>query len=122
MTEVTVKTKDGKKHTLQYEMGETLDAARQLFGDEVVYGFYHGKMVIWAADFARPKLEAGMPLAKVQAALDARKPGVAGPRGSKADPVASFLAKFAKMSQEEQLAALRQVKEVQRSSQSQPAA
>ena len=117
MTEITFTTKNKEKHTVNYNFGETLEEMRGILGDEAVYSLALQKGVIWAADWCRPKAEAGMPLAEIQASLDARKPGVAGPRVSKADPVSSFLAKFAKMTPEAQLAALRQIKETQRGAQ-----
>lgn len=112
--DVTFTTKDKQKHTVSYLTGETLKENADLFGEEPVNSLFLQKLVIWVADFCRPKAEAGMPLPEIQAALDARKPGVTGPRVSKADPVSSFLAKFAKMTPEAQLTALRQIKETQR--------
>jgi len=114
MTEITFTTKNKEKHTVNYDFGENLDEMVAKLGAEATYSLALQKGVIWAADWCRPKAEAGMAMPEIQASLDARKPGVAGPRVSKADPVSSFLAKFAKMTPDAQLAALRQIKETQR--------
>ena len=95
--------------TVNYNYGENIHEAVELFGEEAVFSLFAAKADIWVQDFGRARIKAGDTLEQVQAKLDARKIGVV--TRSKKDPVASFLAGFSKMKPEDQLRILQQMKD-----------
>ncbi len=86
----------------EYEFGSNLDEAIELFGKEVVYGYFIGKAKISAAGVLKSamvtkkdgkKIASGASPDKLQAALDAWKPGIVRTSGeSKKDKALEFMA------------------------------
>lgn len=112
MAEITFTTKDKAKHTVQYNLGSNLQEAINLWGEDVVFKLYHAKAVIKIADTCRPMSEDGKSDAEVQAFVDSMKLDAPVQRAkAPKDPVAAFLASFAKMTPEAQIAALQQIKQ-----------
>jgi hypothetical protein len=113
MAEITYTTKDKQKHTVNYNLGSNLQEAIGLYGEDVVFKLYHAKAVIKIADSCRPQSEDGKSDSEVQAYVDALKLDAPAVRASKSpkDPVAAFLASFAKMTPEGQMEALQKIKQ-----------
>jgi hypothetical protein len=111
MQEITFSVKkddEVQEFTVQYNYGDTLQEAIELFGEEAVYSLYAAKADIWVQDFARARMKAGDSLESIQAKLDARKIGVV--TRTKKDPVQTFLTNFAKMSDAQKAGLLEQMK------------
>jgi hypothetical protein len=89
-----------KEATILYDFGGSLEAAKEKFGEEVVYSGFVRSAVITAQAAMRRFLEDGLDAAQIEEKMAAWKPGVSIERV--VDPVAATVAKFGKMTKEEQ--------------------
>ena len=92
--------------TVQYDFGDNADEALELFGTDAVYSGFVANAKVTLQSGIRRCLENGR---DPQAFADAWKPGVKTPSIA-ADPVAAAKAAFSKMSDEERMAFLEQLK------------
>jgi hypothetical protein len=89
-----------KEATILYDFGGSLAAATEKFGEAVVYSGFVRSAVITAQAAMRRFLEDGLDGAAIEEKMAAWKPGVSIERVI--DPVAATVAKFGKMTKEEQ--------------------
>lgn len=109
MTEVTAKApKIDKEATVIVDLGENVEDAIARFGADVVFSNYLANVKIGVQSGIRRYLDAGLDANAIQAKFDSYKPGVTLDRV--VDPVAAMAAKLAKMTPEEQEAALEQLR------------
>ena len=97
----TVKVKSGKKDTpefreatFEYNLGENLEEALELYGLDTVFGMYRSGMTIAVQAPARNLLQDGKTQEEVVEFMSSWKPGTKVPRAAKApvDPVAALMA------------------------------
>jgi glutaminase len=103
MIEVKATYKKGdvdQECTILYDFKETAEEAIGAFGAEVVHSNFIRASKVTAQAAMRRLLEAGKTEEEVQSAMDAWRPGVALERSI--DPLAATLAKFGKLTPEEQ--------------------
>jgi hypothetical protein len=62
--------------TVTYDFGDTLDAARKLFGDEVIHKHAESSMVIWLQAAVRRLIAKGKSAAEIQTTISTMKPGL----------------------------------------------
>lgn len=100
--EATCPELDNLTAGVDYDLGETLDSAAALFGEEAVYTGYLKSAVIQVQAWIRGLIRAGKTTEEVQAIVAERKIGVSAVKG--ADPVATIMKKFDKMKEEDKKA------------------
>jgi hypothetical protein len=101
--------KVNREFKTEFDFGDNLDEAVSMFGAEVVFAGFVSDEVIALQGAIRDGLVKGKTEDEIKALVDGWKPGVARPRII--DPVAVIKNKFAKMSQEEQLAFIETLKQ-----------
>jgi hypothetical protein len=116
MKETVVTAKNGKEEgspsaSVTIQVPETLDEARQMYGDAAILSNAMANGIITLQAGIRRELKAGKTQAEIAAKLSGWKLGVAVER-SAVDPKAAFLARFAAMTPEEQAAEIKKLQEV----------
>lgn len=89
-----------KEAAILYDFGGSVEAAVEKFGADVVYSGFVRSAVITAQAVMRRLLEDGEDQASVETKMEAWKPGVSIERT--VDPIKATIAKFDKLSPEEQ--------------------
>ena len=91
----SVKSKDapGRTASFSYEVGESLEDAITLFGEDVVFSTYQKAAAISAQNVARNQLAAGKTDAEIQGFMDSWTLGIASPRAA-VDPFSSIQKKL----------------------------
>jgi len=107
-------TKNEKSATVSYNFGKDLNEASQMFGAGVVHSNFISKAKITAQAAMRRMLEQGLGQEEIAKKMANWKPGVAIERAA-ADPVASLLAAFPSMSEEQQAQLLNKLKAAKQS-------
>jgi len=113
MADVEIKAKkkvgdEDKEATIYVDFGEDLEDAITKFGESVVFSNFKASVKITAQAAMRRYLEAGKSSEEVVKLMAVWKPGVAIERAS--DLAATFKAKFASMTPEEQISTLADLK------------
>ncbi len=98
MAEITAQTKDGHSVTFEYDLPETLDAAIDKYGKEIVESFALRSLTIAIQGHARGLIKSGKTKVEIVEAMAAWQPGV--PRVVKS-PEEKFRALWDKMSPED---------------------
>lgn len=98
--------KINKEATIEYNFGENVQDAISMFGEEVVYNGFKADAVVTLQSAIRRYLEKGQDPAVLSSEW---KPGQKAPSIA-ADPKATALAAFAKMSQEDKEALIAQIR------------
>lgn len=91
-----------KEVSVEYDFGSNLDEASEKFGPETVYEGFLAEAVISLQSIIRAAARAGKTDEETNTIVADWKPGVS--RRGKADPVAGLMAKFGKMTPEQQKA------------------
>ncbi len=101
-------TRNDNSATVEYDFGESVSDACELFGEDVVMQGFVKSCKITAQSAMRRYLDAGLDEDAIQEKMDAWKPGVALERVS--DPVSAIKNKFASLSADEQTAIIEALK------------
>jgi len=107
--EVTAKLTEGGEATIMKDFGDDVHDAIKKFGEQVVFTNFRGAAKITAQGAMRRYLKAGKKPEEVATLMEAWKPGVALERAAVSKE--SFKDRFKKMSREEQIAILQELKE-----------
>lgn len=104
---VSAQVKDGDAAVnFEYDFGDTIVAANELFGEEVVWAYAKRALVIAAQGHARGLLKGGKSVEEITAAMEAWKPGA--PRIGKS-PEDKLREQWGKMSPEDRANLLREL-------------
>jgi len=104
-------SKPAQTCTIDYDFGDTVSAAVEKFGEDVVLSNMKAHMVVTCQGVVRRLIRAGATeQADIQVKVTEWKPGVAVARESK-DPVEALAAKFDGMDEEGQKALLKRIKD-----------
>jgi len=107
--EVKAKTpKTGKEATILVDLGENAVDAIERFGDAVVFSNYIANQKVNVQAGMRRHLDAGKSQAEIQTVYDTYKPGVTMDRV--VDPMVTLANRLSKLSEEDQLKAIEELK------------
>ena len=76
MVEVTAKTEEGAEVTFNYEFGDSLEAAIEIFGKDIVWSYALRGLTIASQGHARSMIRAGKTADEIKTALETWKPGM----------------------------------------------
>ena len=107
-TTKTGKGEDATSHDGVVELGTSAKDAIGLFGDEVVYGLYVQQAVVRAQAVVRSMIRGGSGGKEINKYLSTWRPDTK--RTPTTDPAAAALRNFGKLSHEEQLEAIKNMK------------
>lgn len=94
--------------SINYDFGDDLNQASELFGVEVVFSLYKAQAKIAGQALIRSKLKAGLPMDQLQGVFDIWKPGMVMERTS-VNPEDAIKSAFASWSPEKQAEFLAQL-------------
>jgi hypothetical protein len=103
---VNAQVKEGPAVTFEYDFGDTIEQAYEIFGADVVWAFAERGLIIAAQGHARGLLKSGKSVDEIHAAFKEWKPGAPRETKSSEDRVRE---QFAKMSPEDRAALLREL-------------
>lgn len=107
--EVTAKLTEGGEATIMKDFGDDCEDAIKKFGEQVVFTNFRSAAKITCQGAMRRYLKAGKKPEEVAKMMEAWKPGVALERAAVSKE--SFKDRFQKMSREEQIAILQELKD-----------
>tara|TARA_R100000655_G_scaffold80569_2_gene119994 strand:- start:119 stop:460 length:342 start_codon:yes stop_codon:yes gene_type:complete len=108
MAQAITATKDDSTATIEYNFGENVQEAIEMFGEDVVFAGFTKSAKITAQSAIRRYLTAGVDEDGIQEKMNSWKPGVALERVS--DPVSAIKNKFANLDDDAKLELIKQLK------------
>lgn len=92
--EITAKVADGEQFAVEFDIGDTLEAATELFGDAVVYNQYKAGIVVSTQARIRTLIKADKSEEEIQANLSEWRPDVRTKGKTKIERIQDLFAKL----------------------------